>query len=142
MVDKNWHSRGNCHLQLQKITLRHTTPKCWYLSTKLFSATAKTHLNFLCHEIWNLIQCDSFVYKLTISSNLCNEVFLGDELLENVFIIQHFRDRFHQPLLMEGDTFSGTVNTTFHFHITDHPRKPHYIQFTINTTNLAFIWFI
>jgi len=54
-------------------------------------------------------QTSSFVYKLTTSYNLCNEVFLGDELLENA-------------------TFSGTVNTTFHFHTTHHPRKPHYIQ--------------
>jgi hypothetical protein len=53
---------------------------------------------------------------MIISSNLCNEVFLGDELLENVFIIRHFRDRFHQPLLKEADTYSGTVNTTFHAH--------------------------
>lgn len=141
MVEKNWHSRGNCHLQLQRITVKHTTPKRWYLSNKLYSATSNTHLKYLCHEMWNLIQCDSFVYKLTISFNLCNEVFLGDELLENVFIIPHFRDRFHQPLLMEADTFSRTVNTTFHYHITDHPRKPHYIV-TINTTNLTFIWFI
>jgi hypothetical protein len=73
-------------------------------------------------------QTSSFVYKLTISYNLCNKVFLDDEVLENAFIVQHFRDRFQQPLLMEADTFSGTANTTFHFHTTDHPRKPHYIQ--------------
>jgi hypothetical protein len=51
---------------------------------------------------------------MIISFNLCNEVFLGDEQLKNVYINQHFRDRFHQPLLMEVDTFSGKVNTTFH----------------------------